>query len=169
MATMHIGEIKAVARRAHENATVLEGLFEAIQGNERDEAVHSAWAMTHLPKEDNHLIAAHREELVRLATTTPDTSLRRITLSLLERIDWTTTDPDNVPEHCVALLDFSMEHMMMPDEPYGVRSLCMKLAYRLSLPYPELMEELRQSLMMMEPTELGTGVLHTRNKILKSL
>ena len=62
-----------------------------------------------------------------------------------------------------------MEHMMMPDEPYGVRSLCMKLAYTLSLPYPELLEEVRQSLLLIEPSELGSGVRHTRNKILKSL
>ena len=62
-----------------------------------------------------------------------------------------------------------MEHMMMIDEPCGVRSLCMKLAYKLSLPYPELMGELRECLQMIEPTELGAGVRHTRNKILNTL
>ena len=74
-----------------------------------------------------------------------------------------------MPEYYVTLLDFCMEHMMMPDEPYGVRSLCMKLSYTLSLPYPELLEEVRQSLLLIEPSELGSGVRHTRNKILKSL
>ena len=166
MATLHIAEIKAIARRAHDNAAFREGLFETMLGDDRDEAVHAAWALTHLPKEDNNHIAVHREALTSLATTTPDTSLRRITLTLLERIDWTVADPDEVPEYYVKLLDFSMEHMMMPDEPYGVRSLCMKLAYTLSLPYPELLEELRQSLLLIEPTELGAGVRHTRNKIL---
>ena len=169
MATLHIAKIKAIARRAHDNAAFREGLFETMQGDDRDEAVHAAWALTHLPIEDNNHIAAHREALTSLATTTPDTSLRRITLTLLERISWAVKDPDDVPEYYVALLDFSMEHMMMPDEPYGVRSLCMKLAYTLSLPYPELLEEVRQSLLLIEPTELGAGVRHTRNKILKSL
>lgn len=158
-----------MAQRAHDNAAVREGLFAAMLGDDRDEAVHSAWALTHMPKTDICYIADHRVQLTNLAITTPDTSLRRITLSLLERIDWSVSDPDNVPEYYVALLDFSMEHMMMPDEPYGVRALCMKLAYTLSLPYPELLGELRQSLLLIEPTELGTGVKHTRNKILKSL
>lgn len=169
MATMHIGEIKAIAQRAHENETVREGLFGDMLGNDRDEAVHAAWALTHLPKEDNGHIATHRETLVRQAITTGDTPLRRITLTLLERIDWTAANPDDVPEYYVALLDFCMEHLMMPEEPYGVRSLCMKLAYTLSLPYPELQEELRQSLLLIEPSELGAGVRHTRNKILIKL
>lgn len=163
---MRIDEVKAMARRAHDDARVLEGLFEAMLGSERDEAVHAAWALTHLPKQDNGSIAKHREELAALATTTADTSLRRITLSLLERIDWELQDSDDAPESYVALLNFSMEHMMMADEPYGVRALCMKLAYTLSLPYPELLEELRRSLTMIEPAELSAGVRHTRNKIL---
>ena len=163
MPTLHIEDIKAIAKRAHNNATYREGLFEAMLGNDRDEAVYAAWALTHLPKPDNNHIAAHRETLAALATTTPDTSL------LLERIDWTLQDIDDAPDYYVALLNFSMEHMMMPDEPYGVRSLCMKLAYTLSLPYPDLLEEVRQSLLLIEPSELGSGVRHTRNKILKIL
>lgn len=169
MATLHIGDIKAMAQRAHEDAAVRERLFAAMLDDARNEAVHSAWALTHLPKTDNPHIAAHRERLTNLAIITPDTSLRRITLSLLERIDWTVSDIDNTPDYYVSLLNFCMEHMMMPDEPYGVRSLCMKLSYTLSLPYPELLDELRRSLLLIEPSELGTGVRHTRNKILKSL
>lgn len=169
MATLHIGDIKAMAQRAHEDAAVRERLFAAMLDDARDEAVHSAWALTHLPKTDNPHIAAHRERLTNLAISTPDTSLCRITLSLLERIDWTVSDIDNTPDYYVSLLNFCMEHMMMPDEPYGVRSLCMKLSYTLSLPYPELLDELRRSLLLIEPSELGTGVRHTRNKILKSL
>ena len=169
MSTLHIDDIKAIARRAHDSATYRDSLFEAMLGADRDEAVHSAWALTHMPKTDNCYIAEHRVQLTNLAITTPDTSLRRITLSLLERIDWSVPNPDDVPEYYVALLDFSMEHMMMADEPYGVRSLCMKLAYTLSLPYPELLEEVHQSLLLIEPSELGSGVRHARNKILKSL
>jgi hypothetical protein len=42
----------------------------------------------------------------------------------------------------------------------------MKIAYQMCRHYQELKEELRQSLLLMEPSELGTGVRHTRNKIL---
>lgn len=160
---MHIGEIKAMARQAHDDAAARESLFEALQDYDRDESVHAAWALTHLPKEDNIHIAAHREELVMLATTTPDTSLRRITLSLLERLEW------DVEEVRTDLLDFCLEHLLLPDEPYGVRALCIKLAYKQCRHYPELCGELKQCLLLMEPTDLGAGVKHTRNKILKNL
>ncbi|MBP5535539.1 MAG: hypothetical protein J6X62_01970 [Bacteroidales bacterium] len=167
MATMHIDEIKAIARRAHNNATKREGLFDAIQSTNREVAVQSAWALTHLPKGDNEHIARHREALVVLATTTHDTSLRRITMALLERLDWQSIEVDDTPAYYITLLDFCFEYMMRADEPYGVRSLCMKLAYKISQPYPELLGELRQSLLLIEPSELGAGVRHTRNKLLK--
>lgn len=181
MTTMHVDEIKALAHQAHSDAAVCDALFEALWGDNRDDAVHSAWALTHLPKSDNDVIAARREALVGLAVSTPDTSLRRLTLALLERLEWTAPDDETDDEAdsesraytgvCpyVQLLNFSMEHLLMPEEPYGVRALCMKLAYTLSLPYPELLAELRQSLLLIEPSELGSGVRHTRNKILGKL
>ena len=167
---MHIGEIKTIAQRAHNSATFRKSLFEAMQCDDREEAVHAAWALTHLPSEDNCHIAKHREALVELATTTDDTSLRRISLTLLNRLEWPLPGrTDEAPQYYVTLLNYCLQHMMMPEEPYGVRSLCMKLSYTLSLPYPELLEEVRQSLLLIEPTELGSGVRHTRNKLLKSL
>ncbi len=169
MSTLHIDDIKTIAKRAHGDEAFREGLFEAMLCNNREEAVHAAWALTHLPKDDCQHIAAHRETLVQLAITTADTSLRRITLSLLEKLDWQVENTDETPEYYVALLDFSFKHMMMIEEPYGVRSLCMKLAYKLSLNYPELRDELRESLLLIEPTDLGSGVRHTHNKLLKQL
>ena len=167
MATIHVDEIKALARRAHGDPQLRERLFADIHGDDRSDAVHAAWTLTHLPHIDNVHIATHREELVQMAITTTDTSLRRLSLALLERLDWSTNgDPS---EYYMQLLDFCLTHMMLPDEPYGVRALCMKLSYQLSIPYPELLGELRQSLLLLEPSDLGAGVRHTRNKLLKLL
>ena len=46
----------------------------------------------------------------------------------------------------VDLLDFCMEHMISREEPAGVQSLCMKLAYQLTRSIPELQQELRTML-----------------------
>lgn len=167
MTTMHVDEIKRMAWRAHTNAACRDRLFTALLSDDRTEAVQAAWALTHLPKEDNNHIANHREELTRKVISTPDTSLRRLTLALLERLDWPFVDEP--PEFYLRLLNFCFQHMMLADETYGVRSLSMKLAYRLALPYPELLGELRQSLLLLEPTELGAGVRCTRNKLLKDI
>ncbi len=169
MSATHVSEIKAIAKKAHDNETLCEELFADLFGGEREVAVVAAWTLTHLPKEDNDRIAIHREELVHFAITTPDISLRRITLTLLERLEWLVENEDMTPEYHVSLLDFCFTEMMKNEEPYGVRSLCMKIAYKISRPYPELLDELRQSLLLIEPTDLGSGVRHTQKKILGKL
>ena len=160
---MHIDEIKAMAQRAHRNAEERERFFCAMLTGEGREAYYAAWTLTHLPAIDNDHIHAHREALVQLAMSTPEVSLRRLSLVLLERLEW------GVDDVRTDLLDFCLEHMMLADEPYGIKALCMKLAYKQCRHYPELKEELRQSLLLMQPSELGTGVKHTRGKILNLL
>lgn len=160
---MHIEDIKALAQSAHGDAGVRNRLFRTMLSGEGREAYHAAWALTHLPKEDTIYIDTRREELVQLAVTTDEVPLRRLSLALLERIEWGRDDVRT------DLLDFCLEHMMLPDEPYGIKSLCMKLAYCQCCHYPELCAELKQGLLLMEPSELGSGVRHTRNKILKLL
>ena len=160
---MHIGDIKALAQRAHGDVEERERLFRSMLSSEGKEASNAAWALTHLPDSDNQYIDEHREELVRLAVSTPEVPIRRLSMVLLERLEW------GIDDVRTDLLDFCLEHMLRPDEPYGVKALCMKLAYQQCRHYPELKEELRQGLLLMEPTELGTGVKHTRGKILKLL
>ena len=160
---MHIDDIKALAKSAHGDAEVRERLFRTMLSGEGKEASNAAWALTHLPKEDTIYIDTRREELTAFAIATPDSSLRRLSLVLLERLEWGSDDIRT------DLLDFCLEHMMLPDEPYGVKALCMKLAYYQCRHYPELCAEMKQCLMLMEPSELGAGVKHTRGKILKLL
>lgn len=160
---MHIEDIKALAQRAHKDAEERERMFGIMLSGEGREAYYAAWALTHLPAADNEYIDAHREALVQLAVNTPEVPLRRLSMVLLERLEW------GIDDVRTDLLDFCLEHMMLPDEPYGVKALCMKLAYRQCRHYPELCAELKQCLLLMEPSELGTGVKHTRGKILKLL
>ncbi len=170
MATIHIDDVKAMARKAYDDPATMERYFAAVFDGGSPDAVHCAWALTHLPSDANSSIAAHRDSLVACATSTSNVSLRRLSLALLNRIEWPhNANPDNVPESYITLLDFCLLHMMMADEPYGVRALCIKLAFTLCSPYPELREELRQSLLLIEPSNLGAGVKNTRNKVLKAL
>ena len=160
---MHIEDIKALALSAHNDARERERLFRTMLGGKDKEAYYAAWALTHLPTSDNIYINMYRAKLVDFATATPDTSMRRLSLVLLERLEWSIDDART------DLLDFCLEHMMLPDEPYGVKALCIKLAYQQCRHYPELKAELRNALLLMEPSELGAGVKHTRGKILKLL
>lgn len=130
---------------------------------DRRSAVNAAWALSHLPGPDNRYIAEYRELLVELALTTPDTSLRRLSLALLERLEWGRA------EVRTDLLDFCLDRLVRSDEPVGVRALCLKLAYSQCRHYPELCGELRRILLLMEPADLKPALNHIRMKTLKLL
>ena len=153
---VHIDEMTALAQSAHRDAEIREQLFQTLFEQNGEASKNAVWTLTHLPDSDNVYINAHRDELVGLALVTHEIPLRRMTLTLLERLEW---EQDDIRTD---LLDFCLEHMMLVDEPYGVKALCIKLAYLQCRYYPELKEELRQCLLLMEPTELGAGVKHTR-------
>ena len=160
---MHIDEIKALAQQAHDDEAVREALFTTMQTGEPRAAGHAAWALTHLPRTDDSHIAQHREVLVTLALATPHVPLRRLSLTLLERLEWGEEDVRT------DLLDFCLQRMLSSFEPYGVRALCVKLAYCQCRHYPELCMELEQTLQMMEQTEMGSGLRHCRKKIMTEL
>ena len=50
--------------------------------------------------------------------------------------------------------------------PYSVRALCMKLAYKLCLPHPELLDELKSNLEIMEPDLLPPSLRSVRCRVM---
>ena len=161
MEKLHIDDVKALAMSAHGDARVRRSLFaDALEGEGRASA-NALWALTHLPSQDDVFIAEHRQDLTALALKAADATRRRLALALLERLEWSVDQVDT------ALLDFCLGHLMDPSEAVGVRALCAKLAYLQCRHYPELLGELRQSLLMLDPALLKPGLKHVRNKILE--
>ena len=153
-----------MADKAHRDKRFREGLFSAmLSDGGREEVYNAAWALTHLPAVDDKYIDDYRGELVRLAVSTADASIRRLALTLLERLDW---GRDAVGTD---LLDFNLKHMIMAGEPYGVRALCVKLAYVQCRHYPELVEELKLHLSLMEDTDMSPGLKHAYRHVLDVL
>lgn len=160
---IHVDDIKALAMNAHRDRQTLDALFASMLKGEGREASQAAWALTHLPAADLPALDAHRADMVDMVLTTSSVPLRRMGLALLEKLEW------NEDQVCVPLLDFCLDRMLSPSEPYGVKALCIKLAYAQCRHFPELCGELKQGLLLMQPDELGAGVRHTRAKILKLL
>lgn len=161
MESLHIDDVKALAMSAHGDAVARRSLFaDALEGEGRASA-NALWALTHLPSQDDVFIAEHRQGLTVLALDAADATRRRLALTLLERLEWGVDQVDT------ALLDFCLGHLMDPSEAVGVRALCAKLAYRQCRHYPELLGELRQSLLMLDPALLKPGLRYVRNKILE--
>lgn len=120
-------------------------------------ARNAAWVLSHKPVSQIRTLSYDR--LVGIIISTPDTSLRRLALNLVEKQD--------VPRESMRtdFLDFCLLHMHMPDEPPGVQSLCMKLAFRMCSPYPELMHEFHETLGLMPTEHYKPSVKHLINKM----
>ena len=138
-----------------------ERLYESIFDRDNRVARNSAWALTHKPASE--LVPLPQDRLVDFALSTPDTSLRRLTLALIER--------QGIKEEDMRtdLLDFCLQHMMTLDEPPGVQALCLKLAYQMCGYYPELMREFEETLNLMQPEHYKAGMRHLIMKTKKQI
>ena len=116
--------------------------------------------MTKASKEELSQLQAIFNERIDLAMQTPNSSVRRLTLNVIERLEM---NEDNLRTD---FLDFCFEHMVSIEEFPGIQSVCMKLAFRLCKFYPELMDELKRTLETMDIAYYKPAVKCVRSKIL---
>ena len=101
-----------------------------------------------------------QNELIDQAMHTENSSVRRLTLNIIERLKM---DEDNLRTD---FLDFCFEHMVSIEEFPGIQTLCMKLAFRMCSFYPELMDELKRTLEALEIDYYKPAVKCLRKRIL---
>lgn len=66
-------------------------------------------------------------------------------------------------------IDFCIAKITACSQPYAIRCYCMKLAYEQMKYYPELLEELRMALDMLEQEVLSPGMLSAKRQIMKKI
>ena len=97
------------------------------------------WGLTKAKDEELSELQVILNELIDQAMQTENSSVRRLTLNIIERLKM---DEDDLRTD---FLDFCFEHMVSIEEFPGIQTLCMKLAYRMCSFYPELMDELKHN------------------------
>ena len=118
------------------------------------------WGLTKATDKDLSELQVILNELIDQAMQTENSSVRRLTLNIIERL---TLYEDDLRTD---FLDFCLEHMVSIEEFPGIQTLCMKLAYRMCSFYPELMGELKRSLEAMEIDYYKPAVKGLRKRIL---
>ena len=118
------------------------------------------WGLTKASKGELAQLQVLLNELIDQAMQTESSSVRRLTLNLIERL--TLNEEDLRTD----FLDFCLEHMTDIAEFPGIQSVCMKLAYRMCQFYPELMGEMTRTLEAMEIDYYKPAVKGLRIKIL---
>ena len=128
------------------------------------------WGLTKARKEESAQLQVILNELIDQAMHTENSSVRRLSLNIVERLEMHEDDLRT------DFLDFCFEHMMDVEEYPGIQSVCMKLAFRMcklfaersggAERYPELMDELKRTLEAMEIDYYKPAVKGVRNRIL---
>lgn len=136
-------------------------LYDLVLGEDEKIGYHSAWILTHFSKHDNKWLYKKQGELIDEVLVCKHGGKRRVILNLIYK------QPLSNPLR-VDFLDFCFERMLSSKELPGVQSLCMKIAYELCLPIPELTQELKTTLEMMEG-DLCPAIRAVRKNILKAM
>lgn len=118
------------------------------------------WGLTKATNKELSELQAILNELINQAMHTDNSSVRRLSLNIIERLKM------NKEDLRTDFLDFCFEHMVGIEEYSGIQTLCMKLAYRMCTFYPELMDELKRTLEAMEIDYYKPAIKCLRKRIL---
>ena len=129
------------------------------------------WGLTKASKEELSQLQVILNELIEQAMQTDNSSIRRLSLNVIERLRVGERSSGmrlvmNEDDLRTDFLDFCFNHMIDVEEFPGIQSVCMKVAFRMCKFYPELMDELKRTLEAMEIDYYKPAVKGVRNRIL---
>lgn|SRR5574344_557823 len=137
------------------------GFAKQFMHNEDYQVARNAlWGLTKTTNKELSQLQIILDDLIDLAMQTDNSSVRRLSLNLIERLKMEEEDLRT------DFLDFCLEHMSSIEEYPGIQSLCMKLAFRICKFYPELMDELKRTIEAMEIDYYKPAVKNIRSRIL---
>lgn len=155
-------EVTDLARQACGcgGVAVREALLGLMHDADARVAANAAWVLGRLDHQGRAWLCTKRGELVDEALRTPHHAKRRLVLALLLQQPW---DEESLRAD---LLDFCLARMGSQAETTSVKTLCIKLAYEQCKHHPDLLRELREALLLLEPNALPTGAKTVRRKTL---
>ncbi len=157
MSKFDIIEILNWAKQSNIN---LHTIYNHVASEDPKVASNALWVLT-WDKQNKHIYI--REPLISLVFTSKNVTIRRHSLTLLYRMQWS---PNEIRAD---LIDFCMSHFLSETETPGVRALCIKLCYSLCQHYPELINELKLALQIISSASTPPAVISAKRNILQDV
>ena len=154
------GEALAIYQELKDTGNFVDFCETMMRDEDYQVARNALWGLTKASNSELMQLKPLQNSLIDLAMTTPNSSVRRLSLNIVERLKM------EEGEVRTDFLDFCLEHMADVKEFPGIQSLCMKLAYRMCSFYPELMGELRRTVETMEMDYYSPAVRSVRKRII---
>ena len=124
---------------------------------------NALWALSHFDEANNPWLFQKHDDLIDRVLVEKNETKRRLMLNLLLR------QPFEEESLRSDFIDFCIAKITACSQPYAIRCYCMKLAYEQMKYYPELLEELRMALDMLEQEVLSPGMLSAKRQIMKKI
>ena len=158
-------EIKQLCALTHgaRNNHLKEGLYQLTLDDDRRVAVNALWTFTHFAAADNEWLYAKHDQLIDRCLNEKDATKLRLMLNLLLSQPYTEEDIRT------DFIDFCLTRLADTKSPYAVRAQCIKLAYVQMHYWPELLNELRQTLEMISCEPLSPGLRSAWRQVMKKL
>ena len=149
--------------QGRENDWVKAELFELIKDADRRISYNALYVFTKFDLSNNEWLYQNQDELINRALQEQREGNLRLLLTLLLR------QPFDLENLRTDFLDFCLLGITSCTKPTAVRVLCLKLAYEQCKFFPELLEELRCTLNLLEHEPLSSGLATARKNILKMI
>ena len=149
--------------QGEQNHSLKEQLYQLTLDNDRRVAVNALWVFTHFAVVDNEWLYAKYNQLIDRCLKEEDATKLRLMLNLLLRQPYTEEDIRT------DFIDYCLMRLTDPKSPYAVRAQCIKLAYEQMKYWPELLNELRQTLNMISCEPLSPGLRSAWRQVMKRL
>lgn len=149
--------------QGEQNHSLKELLYQLTLDNDRRVATNALWVFTHFALADNEWLYAKHDQLIDRCLNEKDATKLRLMLNLLLRQPYTEEDIRT------DFIDYCLMRLTDPKSPYAVRAQCIKLAYEQMRYWPELLNELRQTLEMISCEPLSPGLRSAWRQVMKKL
>ncbi|WP_308230753.1 hypothetical protein [uncultured Prevotella sp.] len=149
--------------QGEQNNHLKEELYQLTLDNDRRVAINALWTFTHFALADNEWLYAKHDQLIDRCLKEKDATKLRLMLNLLLR------QPFDEEDIRTDFIDYCLMRLTDPKSPYAVRAQCIKLAYEQMKYWPELLNELRQTLEMISCEPLSPGLRSAWRQVMKKL
>ena len=149
--------------QGEQNNHLKEELYQLTLDNDRRVAINALWTFTHFALADNEWLYAKHDQLIDRCLKEKDATKLRLMLNLL------LCQPFDEEDIRTDFIDYCLMRLTDPKSPYAVRAQCIKLAYEQMKYWPELLNELRQTLEMISCEPLSPGLRSAWRQVMKKL
>ena len=145
------------------NNHLKEKLYQLTLDDDRRVAVNALWTFTHFAADDNVWLFAKHDQLIDRCLKEHDTTKLRLMLNLLLNQPYT--------EEAIRtdFIDFCLARLTDTRAPYAIRAQCIKLAYEQMRYWPELLNELLQTLNMISCEPFSPGLRSAWRQVMKKI